>query len=109
MFKYKVITLILFTVILISGEAYCQQVVKDQQVRTTFGKVVKVDVEGGVINVKIGNEIIAFNLSPEAVLKMSTHHISSLEIAQGDLVTIQYVKSSDKYNIISLVDHRSDS
>ncbi len=105
MFKLKAIALILLMAVLISGKAYCQQTNKDLQTKTASGKVVKMDVEGGVIKVKIGYMTKVFYLSSESDLYMSTHHMSSLEIQEGDPVIIQYISSSGKNRVISLVDN----
>ncbi len=55
MFKNRVITFILLTAVLVSGKAYCQEQIKDQQIRTIVGKVSKIDLESSVINIETGS------------------------------------------------------
>ena len=54
MFRNKLVTFILLTAVFVSGKAYCQQEIENQQMRTIVGKVIKIDVESGVINVGTG-------------------------------------------------------
>jgi hypothetical protein len=119
MFKYRIISFILLTVVLVSGKAYCQQGIldkeiqgetKDLQISTIAGKVTYVGPESNVIDVQTDKGQEMFFISPESMLYRHTHHIASLEIYKGDPVTIQYtISSSGKNIIIKLIDNRSHS
>ncbi len=55
------------------------------------------------------NGMMMFYISNDSDLLQGTHRITSVEIEQGDPVTIQYVSASgDKNNVIRLVDNKSD-
>ena len=118
MFKYKIIFFILLTVVLASGEAYCQEAVvdkviqgetKDLQTSTITGTVTDVDKGSGLINVQTDMGQKVFYVSLESNLFRHTHRISSVEISKGDPVTIQYtVSSSGKNIIIGLADNKPD-
>ncbi len=55
-----------------------------------------------------GNGTMMFYISNNSGLFQGTHYITSVEIEQGDPVTIQYDSSSgDKNNIIRLVNNKS--
>ena len=178
MSRNKLVTFILLTAVLVSGKAYCQEETKDQQIRTIVGKVTKIDLESGVIDVATGavekqafldaylnadllwgefikngyidfkgtiqtpfykldkpsdmllpkefhakkgliysvfqkaladHGVMVFYISIGSNLLQGTHRIASVEIEQGDPVTIRYDSSSpDKNNIIRLVDNKSD-
>ena len=101
--KGPVLSLLLAT--LIFSQAYGQQLGQDQQVRTIFGKVINIDVEGGVINVKTDHGEMAFYILVESDLLRLTHHISEVEIAKGDSLKIKYFTVSGRNKIISLVDN----
>jgi hypothetical protein len=119
MFKYKIILFISLTVILASGEGYCQEGIldkeiqgetKDLQINTIAGTVTYVDAESGVINVQTNMRQKVFHISVESNLYRNTLHIASIEIYQGDPVTIQYATSSSGKNIIiRLVDNKPNS
>jgi hypothetical protein len=101
MLRNKVIACVLLAAVLISGEAYCQQV------NTVTGKVIYVDAEGSVINVQTDTGKMVFYISVESNLIGGTHPIASIDIERGDPVQIQYSSSaSGQNNIISLVDTR---
>jgi hypothetical protein len=109
MFKYKLITFILLTAVLIPAKAFCQEVIKDQQVRVIAGNVTYADPAGGIINVQTDKGNMVFYISVESYLYQHDRHMASIEIEQGDSVIIQYVRSSwGKNNILSLVDNNPE-
>lgn len=108
MLKHKVIAFILFTAVLITTSAYCQQGPQDQQIQTISGKVTKFDIEGGVLHVKTDLGDGAFYLTAVSDLFHLTHHMASVEITIGDPVVIQYVHSAGINKIIKLVDNRRE-
>ena len=107
MYKYKMVSFVLLTMVLISSQAYCQQATKERQVRTISGKVTEVDPEGWVVDVQTDNGKMTFYIEAESGLYRFTHHMASVEIEKGDKVTIQYVYSLGKNSIIKLVDSTS--
>jgi len=107
MFKYRVITFILLTVVFGAAKAHCLDEIKDQPARTVSGTVIYLDTAGDALSVKTDFGTMQFYLTVESVLYQSFHHIASIEILKGDPVTIQYASSSDGKNIITrLVDNR---
>ncbi len=54
MFRNKIIAFILLIAIFVSGKAYCQEEIKNQQIRTIVGKITQIDIESGVIDVETG-------------------------------------------------------
>ena len=118
MFKYKIIFFILLTLILASGNAYCQggvldkQIqgeIKDLQTRTIAGAVTYLDTEGGVIHLQTDRGEKVFYISVESNLYRAAHHIASIEISKGDPLIIQYATSSAGKNIIlKLVDNKPE-
>jgi hypothetical protein len=57
----------------------------------------------------VDNGMMVFYIFSDSDLLRGTHYITSIEIGQGDPVTIQYDSSSGKNNIIRLVDNKSDN
>ena len=109
MFKNKVMVLVLLTAILISGKAFCQQEIKDMQVKTIAGNVTYIDLAGSVINVQTNSGKMVFSISVESELLRYAHHIVSVEIGKGDSVMIQYATTSlGKNVIIKLEDSNPD-
>jgi len=116
MFKYKIVLSILLTLILASGNVYCQGGILDKQVqgeirdlqtRTIAGEVTYLDTEGGVIHLQTDRGEKIFYLSVESNLYRAAHHIASIEISKGDPLIIQYATSSSGKNIIlKLVDNK---
>ena len=118
MFKYKIILFILLTLVLASGNTYCQGGIldkqiqgetKDLQISTVTGIVTYFDVEGGVIRVQTDMGEKVLYISVESNLYRGAHHIASLEISKGDPVIIQYtISSSGKNIILKLVDNKPE-
>ena len=100
---FKGMVLFLLLTVCISMQAYAEQV------RTIFGKVTRVDVEGGVINVNTDHGEIVFYLLAESNLYKFTHHMSSVEITKGDPVKVKYISISGQNKVVSLVDNQPAS
>lgn len=109
MLKYKAIAFILLTAVFISAKAYCDEGINNKQIITVNGTVTKIDSEGSAISVQTDKWVMDFHIPVDAELLRGTHHMASIEIEQGDPVTIRYfISSSGKNDIISLVDHKSE-
>jgi hypothetical protein len=162
------------TAVLTAGSAFCQEEIKSPHIQTMVGKVVKMDLESGVVSVATGtvfeqafldahvsadlwgelikngyidpsgtiqapfyaldtfsqlllskkyapqkklifnifqkalidHGIMMFYIYTDSDLLQDEHHIASLEIEQGDPVTIQYNSSPDKNTVVRLVNNR---
>jgi hypothetical protein len=109
MFKNRAVILILLIAVFISGKAFCQQEIKNMQVKTIAGKITYIDLAGSVINVQTDNGKMALSISVESELLRYAHHIASVEIQVGDPVIIQYATTSlGKNVIIKLEDSKPD-
>ena len=106
MFRSKVIAVFLLTTVFVSGAAYSSPQ-QNKQVKTITGTIAKMDVEGGVVDVDTDHGTMSFYISIESDLFRSSHHMSSIEIEQGDPVVIQYITALGQNNIITLVDNKS--
>jgi hypothetical protein len=76
---------------------------ENKDIKTIAGKVESIDREGGVISVKTDEGEMVFYIAAESQLLRDAHHISALEIAKNDLVTIYYSTSMGRNDIINLV------
>lgn len=109
MFKYKAAAFILVTAIFMSGKIYAQDTVNSRQIITVNGTVTKIEPEGNIVNVQTDKWNMVFYIPVDSGLFRENHHIASIEIKQGDPVTIQYFTASfGKNNIVTLVDHKSE-
>ncbi|MDE2028595.1 MAG: hypothetical protein KGK03_03040 [Candidatus Omnitrophica bacterium] len=79
-----------------------------ESLMTVFGTVVSMDIESGELNVKTDKGLMVFYISTESKLLQFTHAMSSLEIANGDPVEIQYTSAEGKNTVMKLVDTNQD-
>ena len=70
------------------------------------GKIVEVDVEGGLVNVETVNGIQVFYFGPVSALYMAAHHMSAIEIEKDDPVSIEFTRTTGKKIVLKLTDNR---
>jgi hypothetical protein len=109
MHKYKLMALVVFAAILVSSEAHGDRSNRVPKTATASGKVSTVDMESGIIRVDVESKPVVFYLLHDSQMFMGTHHMTTIEIMQGDPVIVLYNISSGKNNIISLVDKRDET
>jgi len=92
----------------VSASAWAQASIDNHQVKSINGTVVNVDSVGNVITIKTADQQqMAFAVPETASIMQQTHAIGLMDIRATDPVTIQYISSSGKYTVVSLVDNKS--
>jgi hypothetical protein len=109
MFKFNLMVLICIAAAVFSTEAYCQKANPNFQVTSVSGKVVRVDVESGIITLNIDDREVVFYLMDQSKMYKTTQHMATIEIQKGDPVIIQYFTALGKNDIISLVDKKDET
>ena len=104
MYKNKIIFLLLMVVGLATS-AYSQQNPENQKIQEATGKVVKVDVQGGILDVNAFQGEMAFSVPKDAIITRETHSVTLSDVKQGDPVSVRYYTSSEAvYVAMSVID-----
>ncbi|MDE2230626.1 MAG: hypothetical protein KGJ95_00980 [Candidatus Omnitrophica bacterium] len=104
MLRLTTVVLVLLTAVFMGPQARAQEQAATGPVLTVSGTVTALDIESGVLNVKTSDGIMVFYISMESKLYHFTHLMSSLEINMQDPVTIQYIDTNGRNDVVSLVD-----